>query len=83
MNVVMTEAEFARWQGHTDQRVEEHERRLSSINGSIDDLREEVYGIRTELARQGARVGMLAAVAAGAGSTLSGLILYFLTRGSA
>lgn len=81
----VTDADAFRWRGAIDSTVQDHERRLNAINGSIErgnaalhEVREEVVGIKASMRIWGSVVGLIAGIVS---PTLVGLIVYFVTKG--
>lgn len=75
------ELELAHWQGSTDARVDEHDRRLDAINGNVEKMWQSLGKLDRTVAGLIGRVAVAAAVAALIGSGLVTIAVYFLTKG--
>ncbi|MCR4341589.1 MAG: hypothetical protein NUW01_17070 [Gemmatimonadaceae bacterium] len=71
---------LAHWQGRTDARVEDTERRLNAVNGSIEETRKAVVLLNVTVAGLVAKVAVASAFAALVGSGVMTLAVYFITR---
>ncbi len=71
------------WRGQTDSRIEEHDRRLDAINGSIDRSEAAVTNLKIAVEKVSTRVAIYAAVGGLIGSAfvalVGGLVLAVLT----
>lgn len=62
--------ERLRWEGRTEERLEEHDRRLDTINGSIARGAGALVELRLEVKGLATRVGVWAAVGAAVSSAV-------------
>ena len=81
MSVPEMERGLAHWQGRTDARVEDAERRLNAVDGSIEETRKAISTLNTTVAGLVARVAVASALAALLGSGLMTVAVYFITNG--
>ena len=77
-------AELLRWQGSTDAKLEEHERRLLAINGNIAKGADALTSLALEVGKLSTRVAVYAAIGGLVASTVcsiaTGVTVYFLTQ---
>ena len=69
---------LAHWQGSTDARVDDAERRLNAINGSVEETRKELAGLNVVVAGLVVRVTIASGIAALFGSGLMTVAVYFI-----
>lgn len=79
--MTVSEIELAHWQGSTDARVDEHDRRLDAINGNIEKMWQSLGKLDRTVAGLVGRVAVAASVAALVGSGLMTIAVYFITKG--
>lgn len=79
----MSDYEAARWRGSVDATLDDHERRLESLNGNLAAGAEALHDLAIEVATTRQRVAIYAGLAAGgasiAGSVIVGVTIYALT----
>ncbi len=72
---------LAHWQGRTDARVEDVERRLNAIDGSVEETRKELARLNIIVAGLVVRVTIASGIAALFGSGLMTVVVYFIMPG--
>lgn len=72
---------LAHWQGRTDARVEDAERRLNAVNGNIERMGQALSQLDRTVAGLVAKVAVASAFAALVGSGAMTLIVYFISHG--
>ena len=75
------EIELSRWQGSTDARVDDAERRLDAVNGNIERVWQAIGKLDRTVAGIAARVAIASGIAALIGSAGAMVAVYFITRG--
>lgn len=65
--------------GRLHEKVQEHDRRLRAINGSIDRAEVAITDLRTEVAKLATRVALASAVAALIGSGVTAAVVAYVT----
>lgn len=73
--------DLARWQGKTEARVHDTERRLDGLDGQLERVGYALSKLDRTVAALTARVAVAAAIAALIGSGLMTVAVYFITRG--
>lgn len=71
----------ARWQGQTEARIDDAERRLAALNGNIERVWKALGKIDVTVAGLVVKVALASAFAALLGSGVMTLAVYFITRG--
>lgn len=69
--------ELARWQGRIEERVDQTQKQVKTLTGDVHTIKEEIVGLRVDLATVKTKVAVWAAVAAvvGAASASAGVQL--------
>lgn len=81
----MNQESLDHWRGTVDEKLSDHERRLSAINGNVAEGAKAITTLALELGKLATKVGVYAGigglVAAAVSSGVTALIVYFLTKG--